>query len=213
MSKESMEKTAGKRLELRYDEASRLKTMTKVAIMGAVSFIIMNFEFPLPMFVSFLKLDFSDVPAMLGAFALGPWAGVGIQLVKNLLKAIFNSHTAMVGELANFVTGSLLVFPAGFVYSREKNIRNAVLGMALGIIAMSIAMSIANYLVMIPFYAMIFNVPIDVIIDMGNAINPKIVDLKTLVLFSAFPFNLLKGLIVSCITFMLYKRLSPILKR
>lgn len=213
MDKQSMGKTGGERLKLRHYEASGLKTMTKVAIMGAVSFIIMNFEFPLPMFVPFLKLDFSDVPAMLGSFALGPWAGVGIQLVKNLLKAIFNSHTAMVGELANFVTGSLLVFPAGFVYNRGKNLRNAVFGMILGIIAMSTAMSIANYLVMIPFYAMIFNVPLDVIINMGNAINPKIVDLKTLVLFSALPFNILKGLIVSCITFILYKKLSPILKR
>ncbi|HHY13318.1 MAG TPA: ECF transporter S component [Thermoanaerobacterales bacterium] len=213
MNKQSTENGLKDDLVLGCESTSKQSVMTKVAIMGAIAFIIMYFEFPLPLFVSFLKLDFSDVPAMLCSFALGPWAGVGIQFIKNLLKAIFNSHTAMVGEFANFVTGSLLVFPAGYIYGKKKNIKNAVIGMAVGSIAMSVAMSVANYLVMIPFYAMMFNVPLDVLINMGNALNPRIVDLKTLVLYSALPFNLVKGLIVSCITFVLYKRLSPVLKR
>jgi riboflavin transporter FmnP len=212
MDSRQMQNSTGKDAVLGREEVN-VKTLTKISVLGVIAFIVMYFEFPLPMFVSFLKLDFSDVPTMLGAFALGPWAGIGIQLVKNLLHGILKSQTAMVGEIANFLTGSLLVFPAAYIYQKKKTLKTAILGMAVGTVTMAVVMSAANYFILVPLYAKIFGIPLDAIIGMGTAVNPRIVDLKTLVVLSVLPFNVLKGIIVSVLTFLLYKKLSPILHK
>ncbi|NLY66803.1 MAG: ECF transporter S component [Tissierellia bacterium] len=190
------------------------KVLVKVSVLGAIAFLLMLFDFPLWFAPSFLKFDFSDVPGLIGSFALGPFAGVLVQLVKNLLNlALEGTDTAAVGELANFVVGSIFVFTAGYIYHRNKTFKNAVIGMAAGIIAMTISISVANYYVMIPLYAKIFGWPIEQIVALGTAVNKYVVDFKTLILFAVVPFNLVKGIIVTLVTALIYKRVSPILRR
>ena len=190
------------------------RTMVKVSILGAFSFLLMLFEFPLWFAPTFLKFDFSDVPGLIGSFALGPFAGVLVQLVKNLLNlAIEGTATAAVGELANFIVGSIFVYTAGYIYHRNKTFKTAIIGMVLGTLAMTVVMSLANYFVMIPLYAKLFGWPIEDIVALGSAVNKYVVDFKTLILFAVVPFNIVKGIIVTLITTLLYKRVSPILKR
>ncbi|WP_416198601.1 MAG: Riboflavin transporter [Sporanaerobacter sp.] len=190
------------------------KMLTKIGILSAVSFVLMLIEFPLWFAPGFLKMDLSEVPALMGAFALGPMAGVLIELIKNILHIVIRgTSTMVVGELANFVVGSVFVYVAGWMYHREKNLKNAVVGMILGTIAMTVVMSFVNYFIMIPFYAKLFGMPLDKIVAMGSAVNKYVVDLKSLIVYAVAPFNLLKGVIVTLITLLLYKKVSPVLHR
>ena len=189
-----------------------LSTLLKIAILGAISFIIMLVEFPLWFAPSFYQIDFSDIPALIGAFSLGPVAGILIELIKNILHFVLKSSgTGGVGEVANFIIGALFVGIAGFIYQKNKTRKNAVIGMGLGTIIMAIAGSALNYFVLIPVYKN--SMPIEQIIDMAKAVNNVVVDVKTLVIYTVFPFNLLKGIVVSLITLPLYKRLSSVLTK
>lgn len=190
------------------------RTMVKISVLGVIALILMLLDFPLWFTPPFLKFDISDVPSLIGAFALGPMAGVIIQLVKNLLKIIIvGTNTAGVGELANFIVGSIFAYSAGLIYYREKTFKNAVTGLIIGTLSMTIAISIINYYIMIPFYAKAFGMPLDKIITISGAVNKYVVDLKSLIIFAVVPFNLLKGLVVSIVTTLLYKRVSPILHK
>lgn len=190
-----------------------VKTMTKIAILGVIAFVFMLLDFPLWFTPPFLKFDISDLPSLIGAFALGPMAGVLIQLIKNLLKILLaGTNTAAVGELANFIVGSVFAYTAGLIYYKEKTFKNAIKGLITGVIAMTVAISIANYYVMIPFYSKAYGLPLEKIIAMSTAVNKYIVDLKSLIIFGVVPFNLLKGLVTSILTILLYKRISPIIK-
>lgn len=190
------------------------RTLTKIAVLSVIAFLFMLFEFPLWFTPPFLKMDLSEVPALIGSFALGPMAGVLIELIKNILNvAIHGSTTMVVGELANFIVGSLFVYTAGWIYYKNKSIKSALVGMALGTIVMTVVMGIANYLFIIPFYAKLFGMPLDKIVAMGSAMNKHVVDFKSLIIFAITPFNILKGAIVTLITLLLYKKVSPILHR
>ena len=190
-----------------------VKTMTKIAILGVIAFIFMLLDFPLWFTPPFLKFDISDLPSLIGAFALGPMAGVLVQLIKNLLKIfIAGSNTAVVGELANFIVGSVFAYTAGLIYYKEKTFKNAIKGLIIGVLAMTVAISFANYYVMIPFYSKAYGLPLEKIIAMSTAVNKYVVDLKTLIIYAVVPFNLLKGLVTSILTILLYKRISPIIK-
>lgn len=192
--------------------SAKTKTMVKVAVLSVVAFLLQYVDFPLPfLFPAFLKIDFSDVPALIGAFSLGPFMGVVIELLKNILHFIFKNETAGVGEFANFITGASLVYVAGLYYFRKKSRTNALIGMILGTIFMAALMSIANYYVFLPLYEKVLGFPMSAIIQMGTAANPAITDLKTLVVIGILPFNIIKGAIICVITFLLYKKLSPIL--
>lgn len=191
------------------------KTLVKISVLGVISFILMFFEFPLPWLApTFMKLDISDLPSLIGAFALGPMAGVMVQFLKNLLNILIEgTTTAGVGELANFVVGAVFAFTAGFIYHRKKTFNRAVAGLVLGTIAMTITITLANYFIMFPLYAKLMGLDMQVFVDMGKAINENITDLRSLMLLSVVPFNLLKGIIVTSLTLLIYKRVSPILHR
>ena len=191
------------------------KTMTKISVLGVISFILMYFKFPVVWLAPpFLKMDISDLPSLLGAFALGPLAGVLIQFLKNLLNLVFEgTTTAGVGEFVNFFSGSVFAFIAGMIYFRKKNFKNAMLGLIVGIIAMTAIMAISNYYFIFPLYAKIFGLPIEKLVEMGAAVTNKVVDLKTMIIYTVVPFNLLKGLLTALITIIIYKRLSPVLHK
>lgn len=188
----------------------KLATLLKIAILGAISFLIMMIDFPLWFAPSFYELDFSDVPALIGTFSLGPLAGIMIVLIKNILNvALTGSITGGIGEFANFLIGAIFVGTAGIIYKRNKTRKNAILGMALGTLLMAILGSALNYFVLLPLYSKIM--PIETILDLAKSVNSLVVDLRTLVIYTVFPFNLLKGLLVSLLTIPLYKRLSKVL--
>lgn len=189
-----------------------LNTMIKISLLSVMAFILMFFEVPLPIFPNFLKIDLSDLPALLGAFALGPAAGIGIEFFKNVLHIIFKgTQTGFVGELANFAVGAILAVTAGSVYRVKKSKKTAILGLIIGSVVMSIAASVLNYTILLPLYAKVYKAPIDAFVAMGSAVNPSIKTVKDLVMWSILPFNLLKGLVVSVVTVPLYKSVSPFL--
>ncbi len=192
---------------------SKLTTnsLVKISVLAVLSYILMLMDFPLPMFPGFLKLDFSDIPAVLGAFAIGPVAGVFIQLVKVILYFLTNSGTGGAGELANFLVGAAYVVPAAMIYHRRKDRKHAIIGLLIGTISMTVVGIIANIYITIPFYTAL-GMPIEAIVEMGTIINSKIIDIKTLVLYGISPFNVLKGGFIAFITLLIYKKISPILK-
>jgi riboflavin transporter len=195
-------------------KSRNLSTLIKISVLSAMAFVLMLLDFPLPIFPSFLKIDLSDLPALLGAFALGPVAGVIIELVKNLLNMVLRGTiTAGVGELANFIVGGSFVFAAGFIYKKQTNRKGAIIGLIVGTLAMSLIASIANYTFLIPLYAKAFKMPIDAYVAMGAEIFSGITSFETFILFSILPFNILKGIIVGFVTFLAYKKLSPILHK
>lgn len=142
---------------------------------------------------------------------MGPVAGVLIELIKILLNLLINgTYTAGVGEFANFGIGCALVVPAGIIYKRKASRTNAVIGLVIGTIVMAIVGGAFNAYVLIPLYSKAM-MPMDVIISMGNQINPNITGLTTFIMFAVVPFNLVKGVIVSIMTVLLYKYLRPFL--
>lgn len=189
-----------------------INNLVKISMLGVMGYLLMFLEFALPIFPSFLKFDISDLPAIIGGFALGPVAGVLIQLVKSLLHFATASSTGGIGSFANFLMGAAFVFPAAFIYSKNKTFANAIIGLSIGTIIMVITAAFANYFILIPLYSELF-IPLDVIIGMGNAIYSGIDSKFTLILYSIVPFNLLKGIGVSILTMLLYKKVSPLLRK
>jgi len=186
-----------------------VRMLTMSAMLSAVSFIMAYIEFPVPFSPSFARMDLSDFPALVGAFAFGPVAGVLIELVKNVLQ-LFSTSTGGVGELANFLMGASFVFTAGLIYKRNKNKKNAWIGCIAGSIVMGIAAAFTNYFILLPLFEQFM--PIDQLIASFGEFIPFIRTKLDVVLFNAFPFNLLKGLVISVFTILVYKRLSPVLK-
>ena len=191
-----------------------VNTIAKVAVLGAAAFVVMLAEVPLPMFPPFYKLDFSEAVVLIGGFALGWLPSVGIEALKILLNLMFTgTSTAYVGETANFVIGLSFVIPAVLVYQKEKTKSNALRGMVIGGICLIITGALLNALVLLPAYSYFYHMPMDTLIGMGSALIPAIHDRFTFVLFATAPFNLIKAVLTSLVTTLVYKRISPILHR
>jgi riboflavin transporter len=191
---------------------SKLNRLVKISLLGVIGTVLMFFEFALPIFPSFIKIDISDMPALIGTFALGPWSGIMIELLKNILHGIFASQTAFVGELANFIIGSVFVTTAGVIYKFKKSKLNAVVGLIVGTIAMTISACVLNYFVLLPLYEKAFNFPISQMVDIASRINGNITGIGTLILWSIAPFNILKGILLTGLTLVVYKSVAPVLK-
>ena len=209
----AVEKVAVKK-EGKQDE--RLLSVRKMAIVGvfsAVSFVLMLLEFPLPFAPSFYKFDFSDMPALVGGFAAGPFAGVMIEFIKILLKLVIKgTSSGFIGEIANFVVGTSFVVPATIIYRLRKTRKTALISCIVGTICITLAGSFLNAFFLLPAYAVIYGCDISMLVEMGTQINPAITSVTTFCLLAVAPFNLIKGIVDSVITFALYKHISPILK-
>ncbi len=190
----------------------KTRTIVCVGMLAAISTILMLFEFPLPFIApSFYELDFSEVPILIGAFALGPVAGVLAEFVKILLNLVINgTDTAFVGEIANFLMGCLFILPAALIYQRKKSRKNAMIGLVVGTACLTVGAVFVNALIMLPFYANVM--PLEAILGLGAAINPAIDSIWSFAIIAVAPFNLIKGVLVSVLTVVLYKHISPILK-
>lgn len=191
-----------------------VKEIAKIGILSAVAALLMLLELPLFFVPGFYKLDFSEVMVLLGAFSMGPVAGIVIEGVKILLNfALDGSTTAGIGELANFLIGCSLIVPAAIVYKRKKTRKNAMIGLITGIVLMATVSAILNYYVLIPVYSFAYELPLEKIIGMGTKINPAIQNLKQFVLYATIPFNLVKGILSGALTLLIYKKVSTLLHR
>ena len=189
--------------------SSNTRTITMTGMLAAISYILAFLEFPVPLSPAFARMDLSDFPALIGAFAFGPVCGLMIELVKNGLQ-LFSTSTGGVGELANFLMGGSYVLAAGFFYKRNKTKKNAVISWILASIVMGITAALTNYFILLPMFEGFM--PLDQVIASFAAFIPFIRTKLDVVLFNAFPFNLLKGLVIGALTMLVYKRLTPILK-
>ena len=184
------------------------------AIFACMAGVLMLVEIPLFFAPGFYKLDLSEMPILICTFYLGPVAGVAAELVKVLVKLLLNgTTTAFVGDFANFAVGCSFVLPASVIYHARPGRRTALVGMAAGTLVMTVFGSLFNAVYLLPKFAELYGIPMETIVSMGTAVNASITDAVTLVLFAVVPFNLLKGVVVSALTFVLYKRISPILHK
>jgi len=191
-----------------------LKTITKIAILSAVASVLMLFEVPLWFAPEFYKIDLSEVAVLIGGFALGPLAGACIELIKVLLNLLLNGTiTGEIGELANFLIGCSFILPASVIYRHRKSLASALWGLAAGTLVLTVVGSAMNYFILLPVYAGVFGMPIEALVAMGSAINPRITNLSSFVFLAVAPFNLVKGVISSALTVLLYKKVSPILHK
>lgn len=188
---------------------TKTRTIAVCAMMSAISGILMMLEFSVPFVPFFLKLDISELPALITAFAIGPWQGAAVCLVKNLINLPFTT-TGGVGELANFLLGAVFVLTAGIIYKNHKNKHNAVTGSIFGSIVMGIISFPVNYFITYPVYTKLM--PLDSIIELYQKIFGSVNSLAQCLLVFNVPFTIFKGLIVSLITILIYKKLSPIIK-
>ena len=193
---------------------NKTRKLVEIWMLGGIATVLMLFEFPIPFIAPpFYELDFSEVPVLVGAFALGPMAGASIELVKILINLLINgTATAFVGEIGNYLLGCSFIIPAALIYKKRKTKKNALIAMVIGTIAMTVFGCFLNAYVLLPTYATAFGMPIDAIVGMGSAINANINDVMTFVIIAVAPFNIIKGIIVSVITLLIYKHISPILK-
>ena len=190
------------------------KNMVLVAMMGAVSAVLMVLEFAVPFAPAFLKMDLSDLPVMLTTFMLGPAEGVLVALIKVGLRLVLKgTDTAFVGEIANIIGAVSYLLPAAGVYHFKKGKTGAAAALLVGTLVVSVTSIFGNLYLTFPAFSKIYGMPMEVIIAMGTAINKNITDLFTMMIFAVFPFNLFKYGILSVITFFVYKRLKNILFR
>lgn len=186
-----------------------VRMLTMTAVLSVIAFVLAFFEFPVPLSPSFARMDLSDLPALIGAFAYGPAAGILIELVKNALQ-LLTSSTGGIGELANFIMGGSFVAAAGLIYKFHKTKKMAMIACLIASVVMGIVAAIVNYFILLPVFEAFM--PLDQLIASFGEFIPFIKTKLDVVLFNAFPFNLLKGIGISIVTMLLYKRLTPILK-
>ncbi len=186
-----------------------LRKISVTAILAAMSSVLMFINFSIPIMPSFIKVDFSELPALIASFTMGPGYGIIVCLVKNLVN-LFQTSTGGVGELSNFIIGSAFVTTAGIFYKFKRNRTGALIGSVIGAALMAVIGLFSNYYIVYPIYENFM--PLEAIVGMYRAIYPGVKDLfHALVIFN-IPFTFLKGMANTAITFLIYKKISPIIK-
>lgn len=191
-----------KRVNVRY--------LTVTAMLTAIAYILMFFDFSVPFIMpEFIKMDLSELPALIGSFSMGPLCGVLICLLKNVLHLAITT-TGGVGELSNFLLGAAFVVPAGLIYKHKKSRKSALIGSLLGDLFMGVFSIVSNYFLVYPFY---YNfMPKETILNAYQAILPQMKTILQCLICFNLPFTMVKGLLSVVITFLIYKHISPILK-
>lgn len=185
------------------------RKMAVTAVLAAVATVLMFLSFSVPVIPSFVKMDFSELPALIAAFSMGPLSGVAVCLVKNLVNVLF-TYSGGVGELCNFLLGVAFVLPAGLVYKKWNSRTGALAGSLAGAAVMALFSLPLNYFLVYPAYSLIISM--DEVLKLYQAINPNVHSLFDALLWFNTPFTFVKGLLDVAITFLIYKRLSPIIK-
>ena len=191
-------------------KTSAARRVSIVGICGAIAAVLHMLDFPLPFLApDFYKLDFSELPVMLCGFFLGPSAAITCEGVKILLKLLMKgTSTAFVGDFANFATGCSLVLPAIILYHTKKTRTSAMIGLTVGTLFLTVFGSAFNAIYLLPKFSQLYGLSLDAIIGMGSTINKGITSLTTFVILAVAPLNLIKGLSISVLTLLLYKRVA-----
>ena len=191
-------------------QSNKIRAIAVIGIMSAVAAVLQFLEFPIPLMPAFIKFDFSDLPGLITAFAFGPIAGILVSLLKNVIHLLV-TQSGGVGELANFIIAAFFTGTAGLVYKLGKSRKGALLASLAGSFTSAMAGIAANYFIIYPIYYKIA-MPEEAILGMYQSILPSVDSIiKSLLIFN-LPFTFIKGLIISCICFLIYKKISPILK-
>lgn len=187
-----------------------VRTIAMTGMLGALATILMFLEFPIPVLIPpFIKFDFSELPALLAAYSMGPVSGIAVCLIKNVIN-LLHTQTGGVGELSNFILGVCFVLPAGLLYKKKKTQKRAMLGALLGAVLMSVVSVFSNYFIVYPVYTNFM--PMNAILSAYQAINRNVSSLWDALIWFNMPFTFVKGMCSVIITFFIYKRISPILK-
>lgn len=188
------------------------RNLVAAGILGAIGAILMILNINIPSIMPvFIKLDFADLPAVIASFAFGPTGGIMVCLIKNFLNLILASNTGGVGELSNFILGCAYVIPAGLIYKKHHNFTGAIIGALIGSITSATVGYFSNYFVIYPLFTLT-GLSMNTIIGMYTAVFPNIDTLWEALLYFNVPFTFIKFLLTSILTFLIYKRISPILK-
>lgn len=189
----------------------RVRVITVTGVLSAVAFLLQLIEIPLPMLMpTFIKFDFSDLPALIGSFALGPVCGIVIELIKNVLHALLATGSFGVGELSNFVLGAVFVGVAGYIYRRSRSKKGALIASLAGAIVMAAISFPSNLFIVYPVYYQFM--PEETILAAYQTILPGMKSVAQSLLVFNVPFTFVKGILDVVITFAVYKKISPILK-
>ena len=190
------------------------KNLVLMAMFSALAAVLMLWEFPIPFIApNFYEIDLSEIPILVGSFIMGPVSGVIMEAIKIILKLLIKgTSTAYVGDFANFCIGVWLVVPASIIYQKHKTKKNAFIGMLAGTLFMAVAGVVLNYFVMIPFYVKAFGMPLEAIIGAGAKIQPLVTNKLSFTIVCVAPFNIVKGIIVSLVTALIYKHISAFVK-
>ncbi len=196
------------------DKTSAARRSASVGVLSAISAVLMLFEIPMPFAPTFYKLDMSELPVLIGAYAFGPSVGVLIEFIKIVLKLfIKGTSTAFVGELANFTVGASFILPASIIYYAKKNKKMAAISCIVGTICITIFGTVFNAVYLLPAFAKLYGIPLEVIFAMGAEVNPLAGNnVVSFVIACVAPLNLIKGLLNSTLTLLIYKKISPIIK-
>ena len=186
-----------------------VRKLTVIAVLGAVATVLMFLEFSIPIIPSFIKMDFSELPALIAAFAFGPVSGIAVCLIKNIVNLLFSTSFG-VGSIANFLMGAVFVGVAGFIYQQGKNLKSAIFGAVMGSLVMGGASLFINYYIVYPIYAQMMTM--EKIMQAYQLINPNVDSLWQALLMFNLPFTVVKGFINVILTFLIYKKVSPLLK-
>lgn len=194
-----------------------VKEMTLIALQSSITIILYYFvKFNLPFFPPWLDIQVSEIPALITGFAYGPYAGFLVILVRFIVK-LPATITAGVGELADLILSSCLVITASLIYAKKRNLKGALIGTIIGIIASTILSIFVNWLILIPAYVNIAHFPLEALANMMNYIPSLTVTIDNFMLVYIFvgviPFNLFRYILVAILTFILYKKTHSILKR
>lgn len=186
-----------------------IRLLVGTGMLSGLAFVLQYLEFPIPIMPGFIKFDFSDLPALIGAFAYGPLAGVIVEFIKNLLHCTV-TQSFTVGELSNFILGAVFTATAGLIYKKNKSKKGAIIGAVVGSVVMGIVSFPSNLLIVYPAYTKFM--PMEAIIGAYSELLPSVGKLWQALLIFNVPFTIVKGLISTLITVLIYKRLSPVLK-
>ena len=187
---------------------NHIRKLVMTALMAALSSVLMFFSFNVPLMPSFIKMDLSELPALIAAFAMGPLSGATVCLVKNLVNLFFTT-TGGVGELSNFLLGVFFVVPAGIIYRLRPRLSGAVIGSVTGALLMAVLSVFSNYYVVYPIYTAFL--PMDAIIGMYQAINPSVKNLWQCLIVFNMPFTFIKGMVSAVITMAVYRKITPLI--
>lgn len=193
------------------NHVSSIRKLTVTAIMSALSYALMLIQFPVPFMPFFIEFDVSELPALITSFSFGPHYGILVCFLKNALHCLA-SKTFTVGELSNFILGAVFVGIAGLIYMIKKSRKYAIIGSLVGSLAMAVVCFFSNMYITYPFYAEVFTGGMDAILGLYQDILPSMDSIWKSILVFNVPFTFAKGLVSVIITFLIYRKLSPILK-